>query len=292
MRRPGGFPFVFGHAADWNTHMQLANARVWLTGASSGIGEALVAPLVRKGARVAITARRSGRLETIAARYAAGGVSTVLAVPGDVTDRAAVIVAARQIERAWGGIDLAIFNAGGSVDHDRQSAAEGGEPFLSNSYTATMALNYFSVVYGIEAVLPDMLARGSGHIAAVASLAGYRPSASLPYGVSKAAVIYLMNGLRFEVAPRGLGVTVINPGFVKTPLTERNRFHMPFLLEASDAAERIVRGLERGKKEIHFPAPLSWAMKMLRIAPYPVYERIMTRFLRRARAAAAAAPRR
>ena len=90
----------------------------------------------------------------------------------------------------------------------------------------------------IEAVLPDMLARGSGHIAAVASLAGYRPSASLPYGVSKAAVIYLMNGLRFEVAPRGLGVTVINPGFVKTPLTERNRFHMPFLLEASDAAEK------------------------------------------------------
>src|SRR2546428_10239240 len=226
--------------------MHLANARVWLTGASSGIGEALIAPLVRRGARVAITARRSGRLDAIAARYAAGGAPTVLAVPGDVTDRAVVIGAAQQIEKAWGGIDVAIFNAGGSVDHDRQSAAQGGETFRSDAYTATMALNYFSVVYGIEAVLPDMLARGSGHIAAVASLAGYRPSASLPYGASKAAVIHLMNGLRFEVAPRGLGVTVINPGFVKTPLTERNRFHMPFLLEASDAAERIVRGLERG----------------------------------------------
>jgi short-subunit dehydrogenase len=270
--------------------MQLANARVWLTGATSGIGEALVAPLVRRGARVAITARRGGRLDAISAQYAAGGASTVLAVPGDVTDRAAVIGAARRIENAWGGIDLAIFNAGGSVDHDRQSAIEDAEAFRSEPYTATMALNYFSVAYGLEAVLPAMLARGSGHLAAVASLAGYRPSASVPYGASKAAVIYLMDGLRFEVAPRGLGVTVINPGFVKTPLTDRNRFDMPFLLEASDAAERIVRGLERGKKEIHFPAQLSWTMKMLRILPYPVYERIMTRFLRRARAAAAAAP--
>src|SRR3989442_4844494 len=144
--------------------MHLANARVWLTGASSGIGEALIAPLVRRGARVAITARRSGRLDAIAARYAAGGAPTVLAVPGDVTERAVVIGAAQQIEKAWGGIDVAIFNAGGSVDHDRQSAAQGGEPFRSDPYTATMALNYFSVVYGIEAVLPDMLARGSGRV--------------------------------------------------------------------------------------------------------------------------------
>ena len=187
-------------------------------------------------------------------------------VPVDVTDRAAVIDAAQRIEHAWGGIDLAIFNAGGSVDHDREAAAEGREAFRSATYTGTMALNYFSVVYGIEAVLPDMLARGSGHVAAVASLGGYRASASVAYGASKAAVIHLMEGLRFEVAERGVGVTVINPGFVKTPLTDPNRFHMPFLLEASDAAERIVRGLERGKKEIHFPAALSWPMKMLRTA--------------------------
>ena len=269
--------------------MQLANARVWLTGASSGIGEALVAPLVRRGARVAITARRRDRLDAIAARVAAEGRSTVLPVPVDVTDRAAVIDAAQRIAHAWGGIDLAIFNAGGSVDHDREAAAEGREAFRSATYTGTTALNYFSVVYGIEAVLPGMLARGSGHIAAVASLAGYRASASVAYGASKAAVIHLMEGLRFEVAERGVGVTVINPGFVKTPLTDPNRFHMPFLLEASDAAERIIRGLERGKKEIHFPAALSWPMKMLRILPYPAYERIISRLLRQARAEAAAA---
>src|SRR6185503_13965698 len=108
-----------------------------------------------------------------------------------------------------------------------------------------------------------------------ASLAGYRASASVAYGASKAAVIHLMKGLRFEVAERGVGVTVINPGSVKTPLTDPNRFHMPCLLETSDAAERIIRGLEREKKEIRFPAALSWPMKMLRILPYPAYERII-----------------
>jgi short-subunit dehydrogenase len=244
--------------------------RVWLTGASSGIGEALVEPLVRRGARVAITARRTNLLDVIAARHARSGASPVLSVAADVTDRDAVRAAAAQIEAAWGGIDVAIFNAGGSVgDHTR---------FLGDDCAATMTLNYFSVVYGIDAVLPGMLARGSGRIAAVASLGGYRaiPSAAA-YGASKAAVIHLLEALRFELAPRGLGVTVINPGFVRTPLTARNPFKMPFVMEADEAAERIVRGLERGNKEIHFPAPLSWTMKVLRVLPYGLYEQLMKR---------------
>ena len=141
-----------------------------------------------------------------------------------------------------------------------------------------MALNYFSVVYGIGAVLPGMLARGSGHVAAVASLAGYRPTPrAVAYGASKAAVIYLLDGLRFELAPRGIAVTLINPGFVRTPLTSRHTFRMPFLVEADEAAERIVRGLARRKKEIHFPAPLSWTMKLLRILPAGLYEQVIRR---------------
>jgi short-subunit dehydrogenase len=244
--------------------------RVWLTGATSGIGEALVEPLVRRGARVAITARRAGLLDVIAARHARGGSSPVLSVAADVTDRDAVHGAAAQIEAAWGGIDLAIFNAGGSVG-DRTR-------FRGDDCAATMTLNYFSVVYGIDAVLPGMLARGSGRIAAVASLAGYRAMpAAAAYGASKAAIIHLLDGLRFELAPRGLGVTVINPGFVRTPLTARNAFKMPFLVAVDEAAERIVRGLERGKKEIHFPAPLSWTMKVLRVLPYGLYEQLMKR---------------
>jgi short-subunit dehydrogenase len=123
-----------------------------------------------------------------------------------------------------------------------------------------------------------MRARRQGHIAAVASLGGYRASAvALPYSTSKAAVIHLMEGLRFELAPRGIRVTVVNPGFVRTPLTARNTFTMPFLVEADDAAERIVRGLERGKNEIHFPAPLSWTMKVLRVLPAGLYAQIIRR---------------
>jgi len=234
---------------------------VWVTGASAGIGAALVKALVARGARVAVTARRRDLLEQIARAQGGPDGSRVLVVPTDVTDREAVAVAARTIKGTWGGIDLAIFNAGGVVEGD---------------FVATMKLNYFSVVYGIEAVLNGMLARGSGHIAAVASLAGYRPGpVATEYGASKAAVIFLMDGLRFTLEPRGIRVTVINPGFVRTPLTDRNAFRMPFLVEVDDAAEKIVRGLERGKKEIHFPAPMSWGAKLLRVLPYPVYERLI-----------------
>ena len=148
--------------------------------------------------------------------------------------------------------------------------------FIAADYTATMTLNYFSVVYGIDAVLPGMLARGNGHIAAVASLGGYRPTTvALPYSASKAAVIHLMEGLRIQVGSRGVAVTVMNPGFVRTPLTARHTFKMPFLVEVDDAAERIVRGLERGKDEIVFPAPLAWTMRLLRLLPNRLYARII-----------------
>src|SRR5262245_128324 len=244
------------------------DSRVWVTGASTGIGAALVKAFLARGARVAMTARRRDLLDEIAR---GADRSRVLVVPADVTDRAAVTTAARAIEAAWGGIDVAIFNAGGVVEHD---------------FVATMALNYSSVVYGIEAVVDGMLSRGRGHIAAVASLAGYRPAPiATEYGASKAAVIYLMDGLRFSLAPRGVRVTVINPGFVRTPLTDRNDFPMPFLVEADAAAERIVKGLERGKREIHFPAPMSWTAKLLRVLPFPVYERLI-RALQRAPAKA------
>jgi short-subunit dehydrogenase len=244
--------------------------RVWVTGASTGIGEALVTPLVARGARVAITARRGELLDASVLRHKGATGSPVMAVPADVTDRDAVHAAAQHIERTWGGIDVAIFNAGGSVG-DRRA-------FHADDYTQTMTLNYFSVVYGIDAVLPGMLARGQGHIAAVASLGGYRPTpVAVSYGASKAAVIHLMDGLRFDLAPQGVAVTVINPGFVRTPLTARHTFHMPFLVEAADAAERIVRGLERNAWEIHFPAPLSWTMKALRILPYGLYAGIIKR---------------
>ena len=276
--------------SDW------ADARIWITGASSGIGEALVDAFARRGARIALTARRADRLQAIATRNAARTTpaaetisARLLVVPADVTNRMSVNAAAQEIEATWGAIDLAIFNAGGSIEYGRSAvddrpsggvphAAAGppAPPFLAADYTDTMVLNYFSVMYGIDAVLPGMLARGAGHIAAVASLAGYR---ALPtggaYGASKAAVIHALDSLRFEVEPRGVRVSVINPGFVRTPLTARHTFHMPILVDANVAAEHIVAGLEHNRREIHFPAPMSWMMKLFRILPYGLYAQVM-----------------
>jgi short-subunit dehydrogenase len=242
--------------------------RIWLTGASSGIGEALIAPLLASGARLAISARRADRLEALAAPHRSAG-RDVIVVPVDVTDRHAVAAAARTIEERFGGIDLAIFNAGG---HAPISALD----FSADPYDELMRLNFFSVLYGVEAVLPAMLARGEGHIAAVASVAGYRalPTAGA-YGASKSALIYAMDTMRFEVEPKGVKVTVINPGFVKTPLTDLNTFKMPALVEADEAAAIIVRGLRKQKQEIHFPARFTWTLKLMRILPYPIYQRIV-----------------
>ena len=266
--------------------MNFKDARVWLTGASSGIGEALVGPLVERGARLAISARRADRLEAIAADARRRG-GDVRVYPVDVTDRAAVRQAVAAIESDLGGIDLAILNAGGHTP-------AGPVRFDGQQAVDTMTVNYFGVVYGIEAVVPGMLARKHGYIAGVASISGYRalPAAGA-YGASKAALIHLLNSIRFDLEPSGIHITVINPGFIKTPLTDRNRFPMPFLMPVDEAAVRIVRGLEREQKEIHFPKPLSWTLKALRVLPYPVYERIIwhaTRSRREAREAAITRP--
>lgn len=246
--------------------MSRSQQRIWLTGASSGIGEALVAPLVAAGGRVAISARRADALERLARRFPDGAVTPY---PVDVTDRAAVAQTVDRIERAWGGIDLAILNAGTHIPVTATALD-------ADAFEALIRVNYLSIVYAVEALVPGMLARGRGHIAGVASLAGYRalPTAAA-YGASKAAAILALEAMRFDLAPRGIDVTVINPGFVRTPLTDRNTFQMPALIDADDAARLIVRGLARRKKEIHFPARFSWTMKLLRILPYPVFERLV-----------------
>ena len=126
-----------------------------------------------------------------------------------------------------------------------------------------------------------MLQRGRGHIAGVSSLAGLRPLPTAgAYGASKAAASHMLDAIRFDLEPRGVLVTNITPGFVRTPLTDRNRYRMPFLMEVDRAAEIVVAGLERGKREIHFPKPLSWTVKTLRVLPYPIYQWIIGRSTR------------
>jgi len=252
--------------------MTFSGQRVWLTGASSGIGEALIDPLVQAGARVAISARRQEVLSALVERYPGG---KVMPVPVDVTDRTAVSAAVRHIEMQWGGIDLAILNAGTHIPVN-------GAAINADDFETLIRANYLSVIYGAEAVLPGMLARGKGHLAGVASVAGYRalPTAAA-YGASKAAAILALDAIRFDVEPRGVDVTVINPGFVRTPLTDKNTFSMPGLIDADRAAAIILRGLARRKKEIHVPATFSWTMKALRVLPYPVFERLVSWTTRR-----------
>jgi NADP-dependent 3-hydroxy acid dehydrogenase YdfG len=246
--------------------MSLKGKVVWLTGASSGIGEALVPALLAAGARLTISARRADALAAVAARHAG---ATLHVLPLDVTDREAVHRAAAEIRTHWGAIDVALFNAGTHIPVHAQT-------WKADDFRALIDVNYMSLVYGIEAVLPDMLARQQGHIAGVASVAGYRalPTAAA-YGASKAAAILMLDALRFDVERQGIAVSVINPGFVRTPLTDRNRFHMPGIIDAPRAADLIVRGLEHRAREIHFPALFSWTLKLLRVLPYPLYHRLV-----------------
>ena len=243
----------------------LRGARVWLTGASSGIGAALAEELARAGARVALTARREAALEEIAGRLGAGGA---LVAPADVTDRAGLGRVVERIEKEWGGIDLAVFNAGLYVPVD-------GVEIKAEDYESTFAVNYFGVLHGIEAVVPGMLLRGGGRVAAVSSLAGELPlPRSAAYGSSKAALTYLMRTLRFDLRPRGIGVTLIQPGFVKTPMVRQNDFWMPGLMDVEKAARVVAEGLARGRDEISFPRRLAIPTKVARRLPHAAWDRL------------------
>ena len=228
----------------------------WITGASSGIGRALAIALVQRGVRVAASARSAEALAELARAHPG-----IAPLPLDVTDAAAMGQAARSIAGTLGALDLVVLNAG---TWEAMSARN----FSAAKAARSMAVNYLGVVNGIEAVLPSMLERGEGHIAMVASVAGYRgvgPTAA--YGPTKAAVINLAETLRNDLAARGIRISVINPGYVETPMTSVNKFPMPFIISAEDAARRIIRGLEKGSFEIAFPWQLVALMKLGRLMP-------------------------
>ena len=242
----------------------------WITGASSGIGEAIAGRLADVACRLALTSRRAEPLQQAVAELSEKG-SEVRAFAGDVTDRHRLGEIATEVENAWGGIDVLFACAGTYIptEMDRFDALE---------FDLQMRINYGGAVNCIEAVLPGMRRRGRGYIVCVSSLTGYRglPKAAA-YGASKAALINFLESIRFELEPCGIKVTVVNPGFVKTPLTDKNEFKMPFLIDVDRAAEIVIKGMEKQKREIHFPAPFSWTLKLMRILPYPIYEWIIYR---------------
>jgi NAD(P)-dependent dehydrogenase (short-subunit alcohol dehydrogenase family) len=246
---------------------------LWLTGASAGIGRALALRLARDGWRVAASARRIEELEALRTE-AAGLLGEVRPYALDVTDAAAVSACVAAIERDMGAIDQAVLNAG---THKPMPA----EQFSVATLRDLMEINLFGVGNGLEVLLPRMIARGQGRIAIVASLAGYGglPSAAA-YGASKAAVINMAEAMRPELLAKGVLLQVINPGFVRTPLTDKNDFPMPFLIDAPAAAEAIRRGLMSDRFEIAFPRIFVWLMKLLRALPYGLYFALTRRMVR------------
>ncbi|MEQ1647426.1 MAG: SDR family NAD(P)-dependent oxidoreductase [Hyphomicrobiaceae bacterium] len=238
----------------------------WVTGASSGIGRDIAIKLAQRGVKVAASARSIERLEDLARAHA-----NIHAFPVDVTSRDQMGETAARILTAFGILDLAILNAGT------------WEPRRARDYDATaaarsMAVNYLGMANALEPLIPHMIERRDGQLALVGSVAGYRglPMASA-YAPSKAAVISLAEVLRLELAPLGVTVSLVNPGFVNTPMTSVNAFPMPFLIESDDAAERIISGLIRGKFEIAFPLQLVVLLKILRLLPNSLYLRIASR---------------
>jgi short-subunit dehydrogenase len=239
---------------------------VWITGASAGIGRALALRFARAGFRVAASARSGEALAELAAQ--SGG--RIEAVPLDVTDGAAMRAAAAGLAP----IALAVLNAG---THEPMGAAD----FSAERLKRLFDVNVLGVAHGVEAALPDMLARRSGKLAIVASVAGYGglPTA-VAYGATKAALINMAEALKLELEGTGVAVALVCPGFVDTPLTAKNDFPMPFLMPAEKAAERMFAGLLKDAFEITFPRRFAWMMKAINLLPYALYFPLVRRATR------------
>ena len=238
---------------------------VWIVGASSGIGQAAAAALHRLGARVVVSARKAQALAAFVAQHP-GSVALAL----DATDALAVKAAANAL-LVQGPLDCVVYCAGHyhAMRADALDLAE---------MVRHVDVNYLGALYLLDAVLPALLARGAGHISLVGSVAGFRglPN-SLAYGPTKAALINLAETLYLDLRDKGIGVSLINPGFVQTPLTAGNDFAMPALLTPAQAATAIVQGWAQGAFEIHFPKRFTLWLKALQILPNRVFFRLVRR---------------
>jgi len=241
--------------------------RVWVIGASSGIGAGLAQALWARGARVAVSARRGHELAQLVAAHG----NMALALPLDVTDAAAVQPALDRIEAAWGGIDLAVLCAGTHKPVRAWTLETGAARRM-------LEINLHGVIHCLPPLVAQLLRQGNGGIAVVSSVAGYAGlPTSLVYGASKAALNNLTETLYLDLAPRGISVYLVCPGFVKTPLTDRNEFPMPALISIEAAAQAMIKGFERGDFEIHFPKRFTRLLKFLRLLPYRAYFALVRR---------------
>jgi short-subunit dehydrogenase len=242
--------------------------RAIITGASSGIGMHLARELSRRGYALALLARRIDLLNDLAHEIGAPAV----AIACDVADRASVRDAVQKAQQQLGGpFDLAVANAGVSIPGHATK-------FNLDEAEQIVRVNVLGMMYLFDAVIPSMIERRAGRFVGVASIAGLRglPTASV-YSCSKAAMHSFLEASRVELAPYGVGVTTVNPGFIATPMTAKNRFKMPFLMQAPRAAAIIADGIERGARVVEFPRSMSLLMRSLRLIPDALFDRLTSR---------------
>jgi len=251
---------------------------VWITGASSGIGLEIAKRYAQDGATVFASARSSERLQQLADSVTHSQENEkgqtkngkIIPLPVDVTDNESVLSAASTILSETGAPDVVILNAG---YYEPCSLQE----ITLEHFEKTIDVNYRGVVRCLLSVLPTLINSSSNkehraHLVFVSSVAGYSglPQAAA-YGSSKAALIHLAESIKHECNAHGIDVTVVNPGFVKTRLTDQNDFNMPFIMEVEDAADAMYRGLLKRRFEVTFPRRFTWILKFFRLLPYPLY---------------------
>ena len=237
----------------------------WLIGASSGIGLTTAKALHAAGARVVVSARNAESLQKFVDAHP-GAQAVVL----DVGDATAITAAARYVQTQQ-GLDVVMYCAGyyQSVRATSYSLPE---------MLRHQDINYTGALRVLDAVLPELLPQQRGHISLISSVAGFRGlPQSLAYGPTKAALINLAEALYYDLSPHGIGVSVINPGFVETPLVAGNDFPMPALISTTKAAQEILKGWRKGEFQIHFPKRFTRMLLLLRILPYRWYFALVRR---------------
>jgi short-subunit dehydrogenase len=240
---------------------------VMITGASSGIGGALAVELARRGAGLGLVARRAEALSEVARSIEANG-GRALVLPADVRDADSLRAAAERLQSTLGPLDLLIANAGIGPTRDASD-------LNAKEVSDVININVIGAANSVAAVLPQMLAAGQGHLVAISSLAAYRGlPRSAAYCASKAAVSAFFESLRLDLEPQGVAVTIIHPGFIKTPLTSGREAQMPFLMELDDAVLKIVRAIEKRKKSYAFPWQLASIVRAGMVMPIWMYDRI------------------
>lgn len=241
---------------------------VFLTGASSGIGEALALNLAERGAILGLVARRENLLRDLVEKCESYN-TTARAFPLDITDETAVNEASEKFRNEFGKIDILIANAG--IGGNAKHAAD----LTPQDFRRVIDTNLVGAVNSVAAVLPQMFERGSGQLVAISSLAGFRGlPKSAAYCASKAGMTAFFESVRLDVQNKGVAVTIIQPGFIKTPLTSGRENKMPFLMELNDSIPYFLRAIEKKKKFAAFPWRLATIVRAGKIFPAWLYDRI------------------